>query len=291
MLFFTSTPPLLPFHFLHPSPLPSPLSSLARAELMLIPSLLSHRSATPVRSFFTSPSFRATILNSFFFTPSSAPHHLPSSSTATQEQQHTTTTDNNDYFAQPPLNAHRKLILKKFPHLPHYLQPTTTPTIATIMASAKVKEEVEQRNIALAAKCRAEHTFPAEKLTSFDFYKSIGSPKYVVAPMVDQSELAWRILSRRYNADLCYTPMFNAKLFAKEEKYRDEHWAGLKSGLGGGGPNDRPLIVQVHIITHIRTSLLCTFLIMYSKMTHYPLNYFCAVSSAPTTQSTCCRQH
>ncbi|KAG0317968.1 tRNA-dihydrouridine(16/17) synthase [NAD(P)(+)]-like protein [Linnemannia gamsii] len=112
------------------------------------------------------------------------------------------------------------------------------------MPSAKVKEEVEQRNIALAAKCRAEHTFPAEKLTSFDFYKSIGSPKYVVAPMVDQSELAWRILSRRYNADLCYTPMFNAKLFAKEEKYRDEHWAGLKDGLGGGGPNDRPLIVQ-----------------------------------------------
>ncbi|KAG0069432.1 hypothetical protein BGZ89_002887 [Linnemannia elongata] len=112
------------------------------------------------------------------------------------------------------------------------------------MASEKVKEEVEQRNIVLAAKCRAEHTFPAEKLTSFDFYKSIGSPKYVVAPMVDQSELAWRILSRRYNADLCYTPMFNAKLFAKEEKYRDEHWAGLKDGLGGGGPNDRPLIVQ-----------------------------------------------
>ncbi|KAF9089294.1 tRNA-dihydrouridine(16/17) synthase [NAD(P)(+)]-like protein [Mortierella sp. AD031] len=109
--------------------------------------------------------------------------------------------------------------------------------------SNKVKEGAEQRNIALAAKCRAEHTFPP-KLTTFDFYKSIGSPKYVVAPMVDQSELAWRILSRRYKADLCYTPMFNAKLFAKEEKYRDEHWAGLKNGLGGGGPNDRPLIVQ-----------------------------------------------
>ncbi|KAF9905266.1 tRNA-dihydrouridine(16/17) synthase [NAD(P)(+)]-like protein [Linnemannia zychae] len=111
------------------------------------------------------------------------------------------------------------------------------------MSSSKVTEEIEQRNLALAAKCRQEHSFPP-KLASFDFYKSIGSPKYVVAPMVDQSELAWRILSRRYNADLCYTPMFNAKLFAKEEKYRDEHWTGLKNGLGGGGPNDRPLIVQ-----------------------------------------------
>lgn len=53
------------------------------------------------------------------------------------------------------------------------------------------------------------------------------------------------MLSRRYAADLCYTPMFNAKLFAKDVKYRDEHWAGLKDGIGGGGPNDRPLIVQV----------------------------------------------
>lgn len=64
---------------------------------------------------------------------------------------------------------------------------------------------------------------------------------------VDQSELAWRILSRRYNSELCYTPMFNAKLFAKEEKYREEHWAGLNQGLGGGGPNDRPLVAQVRI--------------------------------------------
>ncbi|KAF9935952.1 tRNA-dihydrouridine(16/17) synthase [NAD(P)(+)]-like protein [Mortierella alpina] len=107
----------------------------------------------------------------------------------------------------------------------------------------KAKEDAEERNLAAAAKCRAQHTFPP-KLSGWDFYRSIGTPKYVVAPMVDQSELAWRILSRRYNADLCYTPMFNARLFAKEEKYRDEHWAGLKNGLGGGGPNDRPLIAQ-----------------------------------------------
>ncbi|KAF9096492.1 tRNA-dihydrouridine(16/17) synthase [NAD(P)(+)]-like protein [Mortierella sp. AD031] len=107
----------------------------------------------------------------------------------------------------------------------------------------KAKEEAEKRNAAAVAKCLAEHTFPP-KLGGWELYKSIGSPKHVVAPMVDQSELAWRILSRRYAADLCYTPMFNAKLFAKEVKYRDEHWAGLKDGLGGGGPNDRPLIVQ-----------------------------------------------
>ncbi|KAG0330299.1 tRNA-dihydrouridine(16/17) synthase [NAD(P)(+)]-like protein [Dissophora globulifera] len=97
--------------------------------------------------------------------------------------------------------------------------------------------------MATAAQCTAQHSFP-HKLSGWDFYRSIGSPKYIVAPMVDQSELAWRILSRRYNADLCYTPMFNAKLFANQQRYRDEHWAGLKDGLGGGSSNDRPLIAQ-----------------------------------------------
>ncbi|KAF8926511.1 hypothetical protein BGZ58_011123 [Dissophora ornata] len=121
------------------------------------------------------------------------------------------------------------------------MAPTSTTTAAT--NNSILPEEVEQRNLAAAAKCRAGHTFPP-KLSGWDFYRSIGSPKYIVAPMVDQSELAWRVLSRRYKADLCYTPMFNARLFVNDPKYRDEHWAGMKERLGGGGPNDRPLIAQ-----------------------------------------------
>ncbi|KAL6946949.1 hypothetical protein ACO0QE_001805 [Hanseniaspora vineae] len=72
-------------------------------------------------------------------------------------------------------------------------------------------------------------------------FKHLGEPKKIVAPMVDQSELAWRMLSRKYGADLCYTPMFHAKLFATSEKYRQDMW---QDDLDGNAKFDRPLVVQ-----------------------------------------------
>ncbi|PWN47506.1 FMN-linked oxidoreductase [Violaceomyces palustris] len=101
-----------------------------------------------------------------------------------------------------------------------------------------------------------------QKLTSWDFYRSIGSPKRVVAPMVDQSELAWRILSRRYGSDLVYTPMINSKKFVEgsgkaRQKFRDLNFniplgeegsdlISLSSVIARGGrpDTDRPLVVQ-----------------------------------------------
>ncbi|TDL17445.1 FMN-linked oxidoreductase [Rickenella mellea] len=100
------------------------------------------------------------------------------------------------------------------------------------------------------------------KLTGYNFYRDVlGSPKYVLAPMVDQSELAWRILCRRYGAQLTYTPMINAKIFVESHKQRSSHF-DIPSGEEGSSshlpipsspfssPNsplsslDRPLIVQ-----------------------------------------------
>ncbi|KAJ3730028.1 dihydrouridine synthase-domain-containing protein [Lentinula guzmanii] len=84
------------------------------------------------------------------------------------------------------------------------------------------------------------------KLAGYQFYREVlGSPKYVVAPMVDQSELAWRRLSRRYGAQLIYTPMINAKIWADStNKVIRNAFFDLETGEEGDPTADRPLIVQ-----------------------------------------------
>ncbi|OAQ89298.1 tRNA-dihydrouridine synthase 1 [Purpureocillium lilacinum] len=93
------------------------------------------------------------------------------------------------------------------------------------------------------------------KLHGRAFYESIGSPKYIVAPMVDQSEFAWRMLTRSYMPEseqsklLAYTPMLHARLFSQEEKYRRGHFQAVRPDasepwLDGNPSMDRPLFVQ-----------------------------------------------
>jgi hypothetical protein len=79
---------------------------------------------------------------------------------------------------------------------------------------------------------------------AWSFFKSIGSPQYHVAPMVDQvwesdlsanlpdqaktnwwilhlqSELPFRILCRRNGAQCAYTPMLHARIFTENATYR-----------------------------------------------------------------------
>lgn len=80
-------------------------------------------------------------------------------------------------------------------------------------------------------------TMAKAKLHGRAFYESLGSPKYVLAPMVDQSEFAWRLLTRSFlppdlrTSILAYSPMLHAKLFADSPKYRASHFEPLKAPL------------------------------------------------------------
>eukprot|EP00933_Yihiella_yeosuensis_P009129 TRINITY_DN114936_c0_g1_i1.p1 TRINITY_DN114936_c0_g1~~TRINITY_DN114936_c0_g1_i1.p1 ORF type:complete len:422 (+),score=85.25 TRINITY_DN114936_c0_g1_i1:59-1267(+) len=76
----------------------------------------------------------------------------------------------------------------------------------------------------------------AQKLRGKAFWESIGAPKYVCAPMVDQSELAFRMLCRRYGTTLAYTPMLHSRMFSTQPKYRKEQFTTC--------PEDRPLFAQ-----------------------------------------------
>lgn len=71
---------------------------------------------------------------------------------------------------------------------------------------------------------------------SWDYFKSLGSPKWHVAPMVDQSELPFRMLCRAHGAEAAYTPMLHSRLFLEQHKYREEHFSTC--------PGDRPLFIQ-----------------------------------------------
>lgn len=67
-------------------------------------------------------------------------------------------------------------------------------------------------------------------------WKKLGEPKLIVAPMVDNSELPFRLLCRKYGAAAAYTPMLHSRIFTESEKYRLEEFTTCKE--------DRPLFVQ-----------------------------------------------
>lgn len=59
-------------------------------------------------------------------------------------------------------------------------------------------------------------------------WKNLGAPKLVVAPMVDNSELPFRMLCRKYGAQAAYTPMLHSRIFSENDKYRSMEFTTCK---------------------------------------------------------------
>lgn len=70
----------------------------------------------------------------------------------------------------------------------------------------------------------------------FEFFREMGSPRYICAPMVDQSELPFRLLCQKYNVNLSYTPMIHSRHFLIQARYRNAVFETCA--------NDRPVIAQ-----------------------------------------------
>ncbi|XP_059282348.1 uncharacterized protein LOC132036125 isoform X2 [Lycium ferocissimum] len=103
--------------------------------------------------------------------------------------------------------------------------PTTWPT----------EQEGERQPIALN---RANGYLMGEARIerAWAHWKKIGEPKHIVAPMVDNSELPFRMLCRKYGAEGAYTPMLHSRIFSENDKYRSLEFTTCKE--------DRPLFVQ-----------------------------------------------
>ena len=62
---------------------------------------------------------------------------------------------------------------------------------------------------------------------------------YIAAPMVNQSDLPFRILVRRYGASLVYTQMLLPERLLYDQEYLEFHRRGLQDAL------DTPVVVQL----------------------------------------------
>lgn len=93
----------------------------------------------------------------------------------------------------------------------------------------------EEKSAAVVQLAPSISTSNAGQLFWRDILKS---SKYILAPMVDQSELPFRLMVRRYGVECTYSPMFNANLFVKNLKYRRDCLHVLPE-------LDHPMIIQV----------------------------------------------
>lgn len=85
--------------------------------------------------------------------------------------------------------------------------------------------------------CRLQ--IPMTQKNFMKYLKTLSKPWKFLAPMVGNSEHAYRILARRYGADVCYTEMVNCKVYNKTKANpTNNNWFTTDN-------MDRPLVIQI----------------------------------------------
>ena len=74
---------------------------------------------------------------------------------------------------------------------------------------------------------------------AWDHWNKMNPGQFWAAPMVGQSEQAYRMFVRAHGATCCHTPMIDASGYARSEEYRKEF------GMQDVEPADKPLVVQL----------------------------------------------
>merc|ERR1712137_182963 len=96
----------------------------------------------------------------------------------------------------------------------------------------RLRREAQRKAINLLVSNAAHHE------ESWRFFRdTLGSPRYWCAPMVGASELAFRMMVRKYGASIATTPMIASGGYVQSASYRDQ-FKFLST------QEDRPLIVQ-----------------------------------------------
>lgn len=74
-------------------------------------------------------------------------------------------------------------------------------------------------------------------------FPSPASLNYIAAPMVNQSDLPFRLLVRKYGATLAYTQMLLPEKLLNDQDYLEFHLRDLSHSSAEG--LDRPVVVQL----------------------------------------------
>ncbi|KAK7197067.1 dihydrouridine synthase (Dus) [Novymonas esmeraldas] len=127
-------------------------------------------------------------------------------------------------YHQKRLDAYRQLIAEGKPFrcaTCPYCNGTRDATVQHIHPSTKPATPSAFWEDVLVRKYAAVQSHAARaNMTTNTTDAAGGSRMCVVGPMVDQSELPFRMLCRQYGAALAYTPMLHAKSFAEGAVYR-----------------------------------------------------------------------